>query len=85
MNETELSKIKQQQIDDVAEIMDKTTIMCSNTKEILNNIERYYTFLIENPLRKYIPKTKMFDSLTYFDYEREFLLYYNIIAGRKRT
>lgn len=76
-------KLKQKQIENVAEIMDKTTMICSNTKEILNNIERYYKFMKENPMRKYVPKTKLFDGLTYYDYEREFLLYYNMIAGRK--
>lgn len=70
---------KNQQNDILAELTDETSAICANIHEIFRNIEGYINYINENPLRKWVPKTEMFNGKTYEDYEREYMMYYKMI------
>ena len=82
VDEAKIKAMKIKQNDDLTRLMDEAAVIGSNTLEIMNTNSRYFKFLLENPLRKFIPKSKLFNGLTYPDFEREFMLYYNMIAAK---
>lgn len=47
----------------------------------LDTVQKYVKFKWQNPLKKYIPLSKSFNGHNYYDYEREFLMYYNMITN----
>lgn len=71
--------MKSAQLEQLTEITDKINVICSKTTQILNDVGRFYKFLLDNPLEKYIPKGRLFNGRNYYDYEREFTMYYNMI------
>lgn len=75
---------KRNQIDSIAESTDKAAKANSRALHMLDDVARYVRFKKENPLRKYVPAKELFNGLSYFDYEREYLLYYNMIENRSR-
>lgn len=77
-----LSQMKSKQIEELTETTDKINAICSKTTQVLNDVGRYFKFLVDNPLEKYIPKGKLFNGRTYYDYEREFTMYYNMIESQ---
>lgn len=70
-------KVKEQH-ENIAELLDKTRIVEISTFRSLKKVSKFYDFLIENPLRHYIPSTKLFNNQTYSDYESEYLMYYRV-------
>lgn len=82
VDEAKIKAMKMKQNDDLTRLTDEAAVIGSNTLEIMNTNSRYFKFLLENPLRKFIPKSKLFNGLTYPDFEREFMLYYNMIAAK---
>lgn len=79
VDEPKLKMLQSQQNDVLAEMTDETSAICANTHRIIHNIERYKQFINENPLGKWIPKTETFNGKTYPEYEREFMMYYQMI------
>lgn len=75
---------KRNQIDSIAQSTDKAAKANSKTLHMLDDVGRYVRFKKENPLRKYVPAKELFNGLSYSEYEREFLLYYNMIESRAR-
>uniref|UniRef100_A0A1I8NYQ8 Uncharacterized protein n=1 Tax=Stomoxys calcitrans TaxID=35570 RepID=A0A1I8NYQ8_STOCA len=71
------SKAKQQH-DRINEILDKIDVCSVNTLQNLQKLATFYDFLIENPLRHFIPPSKTFNNQTYADYESEFVMYLRI-------
>ncbi|XP_059613999.1 uncharacterized protein LOC132260090 [Phlebotomus argentipes] len=45
-------------------------------REKLNDTEKHFNFLMDNPMRKYVPSAKKFNGHTYQEYETEFMLHY---------
>lgn len=76
---SKLRMLQSQQNDTLAEMTDETAAVCANIYRILHNVERFKQFINENPLSKWIPKKETFNGKTYQEYEREFMMYYNMI------
>ncbi|KAI8128742.1 hypothetical protein FF38_09976 [Lucilia cuprina] len=64
-----------QQHDRIIEILDKIDVCSINSLRCLQKLTKTYDFLIENPLRHFIPSTKLFNNQSYADYEAELLMY----------
>ncbi|XP_061394199.1 augmin complex subunit dgt5 [Musca vetustissima] len=67
-----------QQHDRIIEVLDKIDVCSVNTLHSLQKLAKFYDFLIENPLRHFIPPTKTFNNQTYADYEGELTMYIRI-------
>ncbi|XP_013097699.2 augmin complex subunit dgt5 [Stomoxys calcitrans] len=67
-----------QQHDRIIEILDKIDVCSVNTLHNLQKLSKFYDFLIENPLRHFIPATKTYNNQTYADYEGELVMYARI-------
>lgn len=74
-----MSARKRQQDDEIAELCDKTAAICANANHTLSNIRDYINLFKNNPLAKFIPNTKLVEGKSYQEYEREFMMYYNMI------
>lgn len=76
-----LNELRIAQKEQLTEVTDKISVICSKTTQTLNDVGRFYKFLVDNPLEKFIPKKKLFNGRTYYDYEREFSMYYKMIEN----
>lgn len=85
VDELRLAQMRRQQIDALTELGDEASNIGSNTAFILDDIDRYIKFINENPLRKYIPKHKLFNGQSYQVYETEFMMYYKMINQGGRS
>ncbi|XP_037944742.1 augmin complex subunit dgt5-like [Teleopsis dalmanni] len=84
--DTNLFKEKQKlQKEIIAQLFDKIKETGINTEHILNRCSKLYNFLLENPLRHYIPHHKTFNNQTYSDYESEYNFYYRLSTGDTST
>lgn len=64
-----------QQHDRIIETIDKIDVCSVNTIHSLQKLAKFYDFLIENPLRHFIPPSKNFNNQSYADYEAELTMY----------
>lgn len=71
------------QHDRIIEILDKIDVCSINSLRNLQKLTKIYDFLIENPLRHFIPSTKLFNNQSYADYEAELLMYIRIATTGK--
>lgn len=83
IDEEQLAKMKCRQIEEITEIIDETTHIAQIRDVCLQRLGKYMEFLKTNPLRKYIPKSRLFNGRSYQEYEEEFMLYYNIVVAHK--
>ncbi|XP_075165668.1 dim gamma-tubulin 5 [Haematobia irritans] len=67
-----------QQHDRIIEILDKIDVCSVNTLHSLQKLAKIYDFLIENPLRHFIPPSKTYNNQSYADYEGELVMYTRI-------
>lgn len=67
-----------QQHDRIIEILDKIDVCSVNTLHSLQKLAKFYDFLIENPLRHFIPPSKTYNNQSYADYEAELVMYIRI-------
>uniref|UniRef100_A0A1A9W9P4 Uncharacterized protein n=1 Tax=Glossina brevipalpis TaxID=37001 RepID=A0A1A9W9P4_9MUSC len=67
--------------DKITELLDKIHVTSNNTLDQLERTDKLYNFIITNPLRHFIPKTKKFNNRSYCEYEEEFELYYRMATG----
>lgn len=65
--------------DALAELSDETSALFANTNRIFDNIQRYFHYIYDNPLSKFMSTTETFNGKTYQEYEREFMMYYKMI------
>ncbi|GAB0100782.1 hypothetical protein DMENIID0001_168690 [Sergentomyia squamirostris] len=61
----------------------ETKLVGKVTADELTKAESYFSFLMENPLKKFVPTTKKFNGHTYQEYETEFDIHYRQIYGNK--
>lgn len=83
VDETKLAHIKRQQDEEIAELCDRTTAVFANICHTLSNVRDYLNLFKNNPLAKFIPNTKLVDGMSYQDYEREYLMYYNMVQSEE--
>lgn len=74
---------KDQHLDYLTEVFDKTAAICKTNRQTLRSIVNQIEFMSNNPLPKFIPKTKLFNGRNYQDYENEYMMYYNIYKNAK--
>ncbi|XP_033244988.1 augmin complex subunit dgt5 [Drosophila miranda] len=70
-------KARRQQ-DKIEQKLDSITGIAVKSRLQLEKAERIYHFILENPLNRYVPPTKVFSNGTFSDYESEFNLYYRM-------
>lgn len=81
VDEAKLAHIKRHQDEEIAELSDRTTAIYANISHTLSNVREYLNLFKNNPLAKFIPSTKLVDGMSYQDYEREYLMYYNMVQS----
>lgn len=74
-----MKSTQQEQLD---ELTDKISVIVSKTAQVLDDVGRHLKFLVDNPLEKFIPKGKLFNGRNYYDYAREFSMYYNMVENK---
>lgn len=78
-NDQQLKEEQQQYANETVELIDKMAVIDVIIDRKLMVAQKYYRFLSQNPLGKFIPKGKTFNGRSFQDYEEEFLLYYNML------
>ncbi|XP_055918800.1 augmin complex subunit dgt5 [Eupeodes corollae] len=73
------AKSKQQR-EQLVELLDKIEVADINTNRLLKKATKYYSFLLRNPLKNYIPPTKCLNNQTFSDYESEYQTYYRMVT-----
>lgn len=71
--------MRSEQNNELAQTSDEISAICSNSRQVFRAIDRYVQFIAENPMGQHIPVTDTFNGKSYQDYEREFLMYYNML------
>lgn len=66
---------------EISSMLDNVGKFDELTKNHLKNINALYYYGMKNPLRKYIPQSKKYLDKTYIEYEKEYMLYYNMIKN----
>ncbi|KAH8407460.1 hypothetical protein KR222_001470, partial [Zaprionus bogoriensis] len=69
------------QHEEITQLLDNIEALDVRAQLQLQKAERNYRFILDNPLRKYIPPTRRYNNATYADYESEFNLYYRIATA----
>ncbi|XP_055702580.1 uncharacterized protein LOC129801497 [Phlebotomus papatasi] len=64
----------------IKNILSQTEILGTQIGDLLNDGQRCCDFLIDNPMRNYVPPEKKVNGHTYKEYETEFMLHYRQIA-----
>ncbi|XP_017069399.1 augmin complex subunit dgt5 [Drosophila eugracilis] len=75
------------QHEEIDQLLDNLMAIGVKTQLQLEKAERIYHFLLENPLRRYVPPGNLYKNGSYADYEAEFNLYYRMVTngGSSRT
>lgn len=77
------NQMKRQQMEKLTEILDGTGNVQKVTADILRRLQIYMKFLIDNPLQKFVRKSRVFNGRSYQEYETEFMMYYNMVMAFK--
>lgn len=81
VNYDNLLKQRDENSKEISTMIDEISKLNVAIKVNLNTINSLYKFALENPLRKFIPKTKKVDGKPYEYYEKEYMLYYQMIKN----
>lgn len=79
VNYDELQKQRDKNCEDITIMFDEISRFNVSIQSNLRNIKLLYNFALENPLKKFVPKSKKFDGKSYESYEKEYMLYYKMI------
>jgi len=79
VNSDELQKQRNKNCEKISSMFDEISRLNVSIKSNLRKIHLLYNFALENPLKKFVPKTKKFDGKSYESYEKEYMLYYKMI------
>ncbi|XP_022224635.2 augmin complex subunit dgt5 [Drosophila obscura] len=66
------------QHEEIEQKLDSLMAIAVKSKIYLQKADRIYRFILDNPLQRYVPPTKLFSNGTFSDYESEFNLYYRM-------
>ncbi|KAM8711376.1 hypothetical protein ACLKA7_000504 [Drosophila subpalustris] len=66
------------QHDEIVQYLDNIEAIGHKTENRLQRAKRIYQFMLDNPLRQYVPPKILVKNASYADYESEFKLYYRI-------
>ncbi|XP_017125148.1 augmin complex subunit dgt5 [Drosophila elegans] len=69
------------QHEEIDHLLDNLMAIGVKTQLQLEKAERIYHFLLENPLRRYVPPGKRYNNGSFADYESEFNLYYRMATN----
>lgn len=69
------------QQDEMDQLLDNMLAIGVKTQLQLDKAERIYRFLLDNPLRRFVPPSKRHNNGCYADYESEFNLYYRMTTN----
>jgi hypothetical protein len=74
-----LEKSRDQNRTEINEIFDSITKMNVDIKSLFSNIQSIIKFIQENSLKRFIDTKQKYENKSYFDYEKEYMLYYKMI------
>lgn len=80
VNSVSMRARSKQQQEQLVELLDKIEVADINTKRLLKKATKYYSFLLKNPLKNYIPSTKCLNNQTFSDYESEYQTLYRMVT-----
>ncbi|XP_030560120.1 augmin complex subunit dgt5 [Drosophila novamexicana] len=69
------------QHEEIVQLLDNIESLGDKTQHQLHRIERIFRFIVDNPLRQYVPPSKRFNNANFAVYESEFNLYYRIATA----
>ncbi|XP_064548033.1 augmin complex subunit dgt5 [Drosophila montana] len=69
------------QHEEIVQLLDNIESLGEKTQHQLHRIERIFRFIVDNPMRQYVPPTKRFNNANFAVYESEFNLYYRIATA----
>ncbi|XP_017039227.1 augmin complex subunit dgt5 [Drosophila ficusphila] len=69
------------QHEEIDQLLDNLMAIGVKTQLQLEKAERIYHFLLENPLRRYVPPSRRYNNGSFADYESEFNLYYRMATN----
>ncbi|KAH8271599.1 hypothetical protein KR018_010789, partial [Drosophila ironensis] len=69
------------QSEKIDQLLDNLLAIGVKTRLQLEKTERFYHFLLDNPLRRYVPPGRRFNNGNFGDYENEFNLYYRMATS----
>jgi hypothetical protein len=67
--------------EEISSMLDSITRFNVQTNSHLRNMSALYEYGLTNPLRKFIPPSKKYLEKTYSEYEKDYMLYYNMIKN----
>lgn len=79
VDELEITRLKHRQNEVLSGIFDEISIIGSSGDESIRQAEKYLKFLQTNPMRKYISRKRLVNGKCYADFEKEFMMYYDMI------
>ncbi|XP_063695659.1 augmin complex subunit dgt5 [Culicoides brevitarsis] len=84
ISETELTDRLNQNYEAITELIDKIAFYYGATKESIATCEELMDFVKQNPLKKLVPASILFNGRPYSDYENEFSMYYHSLINRQK-
>lgn len=69
------------QHEEIVQLLENIEALGVRAQHQLQKAECNYHFILDNPLKRYVPPTKKYNNATYADYESEFNLYYRIATA----
>lgn len=81
VDEKKLKKRVETDFEYMSELLHQIKLGSVKIKYTLDEANKYYNFLLSNPLKKFIPETKLFNGRTYAEYEAQYLVYFRMLNG----
>jgi hypothetical protein len=81
VNKSKLKRLDTENSETITELLDQIDVITINCNRTIAIVQKYYDFLVTNPLRNYVPLSKLFNGRTYREYEAEYMMYYRILRG----
>jgi hypothetical protein len=81
VNKSKLKRLDVENNEAITELLDQIGQITITSGQTIDRLRKYYNFLVTNPLRNYVPLSKLFNGRTYREYEAEYMMYYRILKG----
>ncbi|EDW08268.1 augmin complex subunit dgt5 [Drosophila mojavensis] len=69
------------QHEEIVQLLDNIESLGTKTQHQLHRIKRIYRFIVENPMRLYVPPNRCYKNANFSVYESEFNLYYRMATA----
>lgn len=84
VSENDLSAHLNQNYEAITELVDKISFLFSVTRESIAKCEELSEFVRQNPLKKLVPASTLFNGRLYSHYDNEFNMYYHLMINSQK-